>query len=60
MKTLIAVIIGITMGISLQLATAHSPCNAYPPIQPAKPIQICGFKQVVDTYGNLVQVYVCD
>jgi len=58
MKTFIALLIGITMGISLQLASAHTPCNDYNP-PPAKPVQICGFQTVYDNNGVAQQVYIC-
>ena len=57
MKTLITVIIGIALGISLQLATAHTPCDDR--IQP-RPVKICGFETHFDNNGNAQQVWVCN
>jgi len=61
MKTVITLIIGVLAGISLQLATAHTPCDEVEYFGEIKrdPIKTCGFETHYDTYGNAREVWVC-
>jgi hypothetical protein len=60
-KELIGGIAALLMILALALlagrANSHPPCGAQYPI--VTPAQVCGFEQVVNSSGQIVEVYVC-
>lgn len=59
-KYLAMLLVGLVLGAIIPASVAHYPCSAPAPIENAHPQPVCGYQTIVDAFGNVMTVYVCD